>query len=284
VWWLVGILGVLVAWGLRSAHALLTPERRAIPPPHPLPHFSRHQLTAPDGPFELWLLEPRAAPRGLVFLCHGYYANRYQVLGIAECLRGRGYAVTLFDLRGHGERTGRSTLGWRDADDALLALDWARARYGERIPVAAMGLSLGASVACRAAARATGVQAVVLDSVYPRLFPIIQRGITERYRVPAWPLAWITWAAVQLALRAPLGEADPAALAPRMRQPLLAIHGGGDRRVPIAMGQEVFDRWGGPKERWTEPDVAHVGMFDRDPKRYCDRVGGFLDRALGAPA
>ena len=49
--------------------------------------------------------------------------------------------------------------------------------------------------------------------------------------------------------------------------------------VPL-LGREFYRRWAGPKERWFEPHVAHVGMFARHPQAYGDRVAEFFDRTL----
>ena len=268
-----------MSWGLLSARQLLYPERRLIPPPEPQPDFTVHPLTAPDGrPFEVWRLDA-PAPRARLLLCHGYYANRYQVLALAHQLRVRGYEALLFELRGHGSRPGPCTLGRREADDAVAVLRWARQALGP-LPVGLLGFSMGGAVVCQAAARDPTVRAVVVDSVYSRLFPVLQRSIWQQYHLPAVPWAWLTWWCVQAALRTRLSSTDPAALAPGLRQPLLAIQGGEDRRVVPLLGREFYQRWAGPKERWFEPSVVHVGMFATHPRAYGDRVAGFLDRAL----
>lgn len=216
-----------------------------------------------------------------MLLCHGFYANRFQILGIAHELRQRGYDAVLFELRGHGQRPGPCTLGLRETDDALAVLRWAAEQDGGRpLPVGVLGLSMGAAVACQVAARAPDVRAVVADSAYSRFFPVLRRAIRQRYHLPGVPMAWVTWWALQVALGARLSRRDPVELAPRLRQPLLAIQGGEDRRVSPQSGEEWFQRWAGPKERWFEPQVAHVRMFTQDPQAYCDRVAAFLDRAF----
>ena len=268
-----------MSWGLLSARQLLYPERRPIPPPEPLPDFSVHSLAAPDGSrFNVWRLDLHA-PRARLLLCHGYYANRYQALNLAHQLRARGYEILLFELRGHGGRSGPCTLGRREADDAVAVLHWARETRGP-LPVGVLGLSMGAAVVCQAAVRDPDVRAVVVDSVYSHLFPVLQRSIWRQYHLPAVPWAWLTWWCVQAVLRTRLAPIDPAALAPRLSQPLLAIQGGEDRRVVPLLGREFYQRWAGPKERWFESSVAHVGMFATHPRAYCDRVAGFFDRML----
>ncbi len=99
-------------------------------------------------------------------------------------------------------------------------------------------------------------------------------------RLPLVPFAWITWWVLQIALRARLGRRDPWSLAPRLRQSLLAIHGGRDRRIPEAEGDRYYRRWAGPKTRWIDPVIGHVRMYARHPEEYSRRVVAFFDEAL----
>lgn len=281
MWWILAVAALLlVVWGIFSTHRLLYPPAYPIPIPNPLPPYTQHALTgADDAVFDLWLLRPDA-PRAFVLICHGYYANRFQVLDLAEGLRRRGFAVGLIELRGHGSRRGPCTLGVKESDDAVRVLQWAQTALPGSLPSAVIGFSMGAAVACQAAAKAGDVRAVVVDSIYSRLLPVIKKSLWRTYHLPAIPWAWVTWWCLQAALRARLDPRDPAVLASRMHQPLLAIQGGEDRRVVPLLGREFFQRWAGPKERWFEPAVVHVGMFAKHPEAYCNRVAAFLEAAL----
>ena len=282
MWWFLGLLGLIpVSWGIVSARRVLYPERHLLSPPDPLPSYSQHVVSAPDGlPFDVWVLET-SSPRARLLLCHGYYANRYQLLALAQGLRGRGCEVLLFELRGHGSRAGPCTLGMKETEDAQAILQWTRARdRTHALPVGVLGFSMGAAVACQLAFRDPTVRAVAVDSVYSRLFPVLQRAIRQRYHLPAFPWTWLTWWSVQLALRKRLAPMDPVALAPRLHQPLFCIQGGEDRRVIPILGREFYQEWAGPKEQWFEPNIAHVGMFAAHPEEYCNRVADFFRRVL----
>jgi alpha-beta hydrolase superfamily lysophospholipase len=235
----------------------------------------------PDGSScDIWWFAA-AEPRGRVLVCHGYFADRAQVWDVAAGLSARGFESLVMELRGHGERPGPCTLGVREADDADAILRWAWAQDGpSRLPTAVLGFSMGAAVVMRLAERLPGILAVVADSAYPRLFPVVCTVIRQRYHLPPVPFAWISWWAAQLALRTRLAPLDPLAIAGRLPQPLLAIQGGADQRVGALEQEALFTRWAGPKERWVEPDAGHVAIVARDPSAYCDRVAAFLDRTL----
>ena len=247
-----------------------------------MPASTSYPLRAPDGAdFNVWQLTPSSAPRGRILLCHGYSANRYQVLEIADGLRRRGYETLIVELRGHGERSGPCTFGARETEDALTVLRWARGGEGAAgVPEGVLGLSMGAAVACQVAARDLEVRAVVADSPYAKLCPVLRLAITQHYPRTGTLAAWPTWWILQLVLGRRLSRLDPVVFAPRLRQPLLAIQGGEDRRVAPLLGREFYERWAGPKERWYEPAVAHVGMFARHPEEYCARVADFFAQAL----
>ena len=270
-----------MSWGIASARRVLYPARSIPPVSDPLPAATATTLTASDGhPFHVWRFAA-AAPRGRVLICHGFFANRDQVMGVADGLRQRGYDTILFELRGHGDRPGPCTLGLREREDAQQVMRWvSESDLSHPLPWGAVGFSMGASVICQAAAHTPMLKAVAADCLYSRFFPILARAIRLEYGLPSVPFAWVTWWSVQVALGRRVGRVDPAVLAPRLRQPLLAITCGQDRRVPAEQGEEYIRRWAGPVERWTDPTAGHVELFARNPKAYCDRVAAFFDRVL----
>lgn len=282
--WLFGAMGLVAAWwAARSTRRTLHPVRRPLAVSRPLPAFETVSWNSRHGePFDGWLLT--AAPaKGLVVGCHGYHANRLQLLEIAEGLQRRSYTVVLFDLRGHGSRPGPCTFGVKDVEDLGVILTWIRRQPAlAMLPVGFFGMSLGGAVSVQAAALHGEGRAIALDSTYARLFPVLARVIRRDHHLPAVPWAWITWAGVQLALRSRLATRDPAALAGRCRIPLLHIHGADDPTVPLAEGTELYLSWPGPKERWVEPQAGHAGTHERHPAAYVDRLASFFDRWLPA--
>jgi uncharacterized protein len=100
-----------------------------------------------------------------VILMHGSSSTRAATLPHLRMLVRAGYGVLAFDARGHGESTGQANaLGWRGDDDIAGAVRYLRDRAGvDPGRIAALGLSMGAEEALRAAADGIGLAAVVAD-------------------------------------------------------------------------------------------------------------------------
>lgn len=138
----------VVLGGSRDGGALPAGLRAAPPPPRP--------------PGQLVIDEPRAEPRGLVWIlcCGGWQSPREfgvdlrrradrAALGASEWRR-RGYVVATYGYRG-----GRRSFG-----DALAAYDHLRARF-PGLPVCALGASAGGHVALLTATRRPDLRCVV---------------------------------------------------------------------------------------------------------------------------
>lgn len=263
-----------------SASRLLYPPQRIFHRRSVAPVYTSHALRAPDGAaFEAWCLTA-PLPKGRVVMCHGYWADRFQILGIADALQARGYEVWLMELRGHGARPGPFTFGLKEAQDVNVVLAFANQGATGGLPVGLLGWSIGGMVMCHVARNNPEVRAVVLDSTYGEFFPVLARSMQRLYRMPPFPWVRLTWWALSLRLRQDLSRLDPLRLAPLLHQPLLAIQGQADRRVEEAWAQQLFDSWAGPKEQWTASDVGHVGMFAHFPQEYGERVAAFFARHL----
>lgn len=281
LWWLAGLAGLsLIGWGVLSTYRTL----------HPLPQFLMASPVTPAPrtvtfiaddrqKFEGWVLEAPAA-RGVVITCHGYKANRLQLVPIAEGLCRRGYTMMLFDLRGHGSRRGRCTFGTRDVKDLGVIMQWCRANPAlAALPVGLLGLSMGGAVACQAAAQFPDIKAVVVDSAYARLFPVLAQSIRKTYHLPS-VFARVTWAGLALALGRGLSHADPVVVAARARQPLLIIHGMEDQSVSPEQARQLYAAWQGPKEQWLHSQGGHIGIGFQHPDEYANRVAEFFHRWL----
>jgi pimeloyl-ACP methyl ester carboxylesterase len=108
-----------------------------------------------------------AAPRGTVFLLHGYGLAEFAMVPWAFRLAEDGWRCVLVDLRGHGQSTGKWIYyGLTETHDMSQLLDGLTNEFRISQPVAVIGDSYGAALALRWKATEPRVGPVVAMAPY----------------------------------------------------------------------------------------------------------------------
>jgi dienelactone hydrolase len=175
--------------------------------------------------------------------------------------------------------------GWFGDLDVSAAVSFLVARAdvdAERI--AAVGLSMGGEEAIGAAAADPRIRAVVAEGATNRV-AADKAFLPDLYGARGWiqqRIDWLTYAVTDLLTAAgpPLSlRAAAAATAPR---PILLIAGASaPDEGPAA---RHIQRGNAAVEVWEVPDTGHTRALATRPGEWEQRVVGFLNRALGAPA
>src|ERR1700729_3055062 len=104
----------------------------------------------------------------VVLLLHAVRADRATMVSRARLFQKHGFSTLLIDLQAHGETPGTAiTFGKRESDDVVAAIAWIKSRAPHR-KIGIVGCSMGGAAALLAP-QPLGVDAVVLESVYPRI-------------------------------------------------------------------------------------------------------------------
>ena len=200
-----------------------------------------------------------------MLLCHGNAGNVGDRVPHVELLSAAGFDVLAFDYRGYGRSSGRPGEAgtYRDARaarDALLrrdGVDPARVLY--------LGESLGGAVALE------------LSIDHPPAGLVLQSAFTTvrdmaRLHYPFVP-------------RALVPDAYPSLrLIRRLRAPLLVLHGGRDRIVPLMHGEELFHAAPEPKRIEVLTGAAHNDLIARAGREWADAIRSWATAATsGAP-
>jgi uncharacterized protein len=189
-----------------------------------------------------WWVPARGPSVGHVLLAHGNAGNIGDRLPHLALLSAAGFDVLAFDYRGYGRSTGRpSEHGlYRDARAARLALlgqpgvDPARVIY--------LGESLGGGVAL----------ALALEHQPAGL--ILQSAFTS-----VRDMARLHYPFVLPAL---VPDAYPSLkLIPRLRAPLLVLHGDRDDIVPFGHGEALFEAAPDPKRMHAFAGAGHNDLL-----------------------
>src|SRR5947209_12363452 len=145
-----------------------------------------------------WLI-PGIRPNGrltidrTVIVVHGMHANRATplILSLSGALAHQGIAVLAFDMRGHGESIPAPLGGgYFEQRDVLGAVDFLRSgrlpfpELGRPRVIAGWGVSLGAATMLLAAAQEPAIRAIVSDSAFTDIIPILEREVPKGSHLP----------------------------------------------------------------------------------------------------
>jgi len=233
-------------------------------------------LTTSDGiKLAGWYIPSRNG--AAVISLHAYNGDRSGTIYHADLLADHGYGVLMIDLRAHGQSGGDLfPLGWNADKDIYAALDYLQAQADvDPGRIGALGLSIGAETALRAAARDARIRAVVAEGAgYQTL-----KGWMISPEPPGWILVpgycvFFRSAELLSSVRsvAPLSEVV-AQIAPRA---LFLISAGDDN----PFNRVYFANAGEPKLLWERPEPGHIDALFIHPEQYAEKVIEFYDQAL----
>jgi len=231
-----------------------------------------------------------------IIVVHGKGANRADksagLLNLSGELARHGFAILAFDMRGTGESLPAPlSLGYFEQRDVLGAVDFLRSgpipypALGRTHIIGGWGVSMGAATLLMATAQEQAIRAVVSDSAYADIIPILEREVPKGGHLP--PLftpgtlfaANILYGIDYYAVRP---EDVVANIAPR---PILFIHGTSDTYVPPSnmdtLAAAARTASNANVQTWLVPGAAHAQSFNTEGTVYVDRVVAFYNAALG---
>jgi len=231
-----------------------------------------------------------------IIMVHGKGANRADksagLLNLSGELARHGFAILAFDMRGTGESPPAPlSLGYFEQRDVLGAVDFLRSgpipypALGRTHIIGGWGVSMGAATLLMATAQEPAIRAVVSDSAYADIIPILEREVPKGGHLPpsftpgALIAANVLYGIDFYAVR-PVDIV--ASIAPR---PLFFIHGTSDTFIPAsnmnilaAAARTVPDAH---IQTWLVPGARHAQSFNTEGAVYVDRVVAFYNATLG---
>ena len=171
------------------------------------------------------------------------------------------------------------TFGILERGDVQAAVDWLADKGYQSGKIGIFGLSLGSASSVGAAYDDPRVGALVLDSLFADLNPMIQAQWKNESGLPKIFL-YSTLMMVQLRYGVDLRTARPideiVQFAPR---PILLIHCTDDELIPISQMEEL--KVAVPSaQTWAVPGCIHPEAYFMDPQAYTEKVIGFFSEAI----
>lgn len=185
-----------------------------------------------------WWVPAQNSSRSLV-LIHGWGSNAELMLPLAVPLHGAAWNLLLFDARNHGRSPSASFSSMpRFAEDLDAAIRWLKtSRPQAARSLAVIGHSVGAAAALLSASRRNDLTAVVSISAFAH-----PQWLTERYlrrvRIPQLGIR-LTSGYVQWLIGHRFDAIAPITTICRIDCPVLIVHGGADRTIPLSDAESI---------------------------------------------
>jgi pimeloyl-ACP methyl ester carboxylesterase len=217
-----------------------------------------------------------------VVIAHGWTANKSGGLDVLRLVNDR-YNAVLFDFRNHGQsQDSQTTQGINEQRDIVAVLDWLTEHEGPD-QIVLWGQSMGGHAAVNVAVDDDRVDAVVLDSLHPRLIvPYALRSESEGYplgRVIAFAGMIGGWVrtGVNVWSDEPIDAIDDLG-----DRPVLLVHGSEDSTIPLEEAVSLLEaaRAGGVDAHLETCAADHAQPAWKCAEEYRGWLSGFLDEAL----
>jgi len=186
-----------------------------------------------------------------VLLLHGWGGHSGQMTEFVAPLTKAGYRIVAIDAPAHGQSSGRLSSIIHFADAIAAAASSAGPLH------AIIAHSLGTTAAVHALTNGLTVRRAVFLAPQARLTGYWQAfrqslGMSE----PVWQRMTAiseNWLKVRFA------DLHPADIAPRMKTPVLILHGTSDRMTPVAQGKELAALW--PDAEFQAVEAGHLSIL-----------------------
>jgi fermentation-respiration switch protein FrsA (DUF1100 family) len=245
---------------------------------------SREQTILLQG----WLFHAANGNGRSVIMVHGLNQNRidknYSTNLVAHDLLAQGYDVLLFDQRACGESGGdRFTIANKEYLDVLGAYDYMKSgasgtTYNPH-QMAVIGDSMGGASLLRAAGQMGDVGALVVDSTFAELHPLLAAQLPKRSPLPAFYTEPSLLAGRLFGLVPDLRPIDNVRALPQ--RAFLFFHGLADDFVPPSNSQALRAASANPdSDLVLVPGAKHVQTYKVGPAAYIARVLQFFDKEM----
>lgn len=268
---LLGFTGFVVALLIAGCSLLVSSLKRTslfFPARHPEGDWDASLL--PIQPREIgfrsgdgvalhaWFFDCAVVGAPTLIWFHGNAGNLSGRASFAARLADAGVSLFLFDYRGFGKSEGSPTESSLYLD-ALAAYDYVLDEIAtDPESIALYGESLGGPYAAYVASRRPS-RCIVIENSFSSLQSV------ARVMFPRLPL--------HLFVTRSLRTADWLNQA---RRPVLVMHGACDTTLPVALGQELYDRLSVPKRLMLSAAAGHCEIPTVEGERYYREVTEFI--------
>lgn len=231
-----------------------------------------------------WFI-PNKSTDKVIILVHGLNSSRTceftgKFAEFASAMNQKGFSILAIDLRGHGQSDdSRFTFGITEQRDIIASVQWLKARGFKPKKIGALGVSMGSATVISASANDLDIGAVVTDSGYAEVYPIIQSHWQSASGLPEIFLPF-TMMFGNLLTGQDLTSSKPVKMIGQISpRPVLIIHSAIDPYTPVQNAYQLREAYPAA-EYWETNAKNHAESYNTNPKLYVEKVSNFFNRSL----
>ncbi|MGF7048877.1 fermentation-respiration switch protein FrsA (DUF1100 family) [Paenibacillus sp. DS2015] len=221
----------------------------------------------------------------IAILAHGYSSQGREMGEFAKLYQGMGYHVLMPDDRGHGQSEGKYIgFGWPDRKDYIQWIHEMIHRVGKDAEVILHGVSMGGATVLMVSGEPlpTQVKAIVSDCAYTSAKDILSYQLKSMYKLPAFPLIYMTSLVAKLRAGYWFGEASAIKQVSQTTLPILFVHGDEDKFVPFEMVHQLYEVAGGEKDLLIVEHAQHGNAYYVNKEVYGGKLVEFFNRYVSS--
>ncbi len=224
--------------------------------------------------------------KGIVLLFHGYRSLGIRDLCFQiEALHNEGYHLLIVDQRSHGKSEGKNICyGVKEKEDVILWKDAALAHFGQELPVAFMGLSMGGATVLMASGLVEeddkNVKCVIADCPFSSPWQIISHVILNDHKIKPVPLLHSVNLYCRLLAHFNLKATTAADAVASAKLPVLIFHGLEDSYVPIEQSRQVVSAAPDRVNLVEIEGARHAEAIYFDERFYVEEMLSFLSNNM----
>ncbi|MBQ8183918.1 MAG: alpha/beta hydrolase [Clostridia bacterium] len=214
-----------------------------------------------------------------VIICHSMTANARDMAVFAHHFFDLGFNVLLPESRGFGESEyEKTTFGYRERYDIA---DWVNMIVEEDADSAIFlyGMGLGGSTVLMASSleMPDNVKGIISDSAYANLHDLFKENAKEMYKLPSFPLVSIASTYNGIVNDWKFKDVDVIEQVRKSAFPILFIHGGDDRIVPVEHSNDMYEACTVEgSDHLHISGASHCGAMSRKTEKYWMNVDSFI--------
>lgn len=225
---------------------------------------------------------PAENPKRLVIAMHGWRSSWWHDYGYScSFYHDSGCALLYPDQRGTGESGGDYIgFGVLERADCLAWIKYAVERFGPDIPIYLVGISMGATTVLMTLGYELppSVKGVIADCGFTSPHAIISHVMSENMGVSdklSYPII------NAICNKKAQFDGDGYSTLDALKEneiPVLFVHGGGDKFVPVHMTFENYEACKGEKDLFIVPSAGHGMSYVVETEAYREKVKKFFQK------